>query len=189
VVTQSFYVAETTRQQERHSFGGVEVALCPWPSEASRRPQLAAGGIPRLFLVEADGHPPEILDCLEDWVRVPVSETDVRLRMKALSLRFRHHSTSAPTLDSDGVLRTFQGSVPLPPVEARLTEAMLHRFGAVVSRDDLSKAGWPHGAPGRNALDVHILRLRRRIAASDLVIHTVRRRGYLLDTGRTALVS
>ena len=55
------------------------------------------------------------------------------------------------------------------------------RFGAVVSRDALSQAGWPEGAPGRNALDVHVLRLRRRLAPLSLVIRTVRSRGYLLE--------
>src|SRR3546814_10684067 len=54
--------------------------------------------------------------------------------------------------------------VSLPPVEARLTAALLDRYGAVVSRDALARAGWPNGSPGRNALDVHVLRLRRRVA-------------------------
>ncbi len=76
------------------------------------------------------------------------------------------------------------------PVEARLTEALLGRIGAVVSRDALSRAGWPAGAPGRNALDVHVLRLRRRLSGLGLAIRTVRSRGYLLERadGNVALV-
>jgi DNA-binding response OmpR family regulator len=70
-------------------------------------------------------------------------------------------------------------------VEGRLTAALLDRFGAVVSRDSLARAGWPDGAPGRNALDVHMLRLRRRVAPLALAIRTVRSRGYLLE--RTAV--
>jgi DNA-binding response OmpR family regulator len=66
-------------------------------------------------------------------------------------------------------------------VEARLMTALLDRFGAVVSREQLARAGWPKGAPGRNALDVHMLRLRRRIDPVGLVIRTVRSRGYLLE--------
>ena len=46
---------------------------------------------------------------------------------------------------------------------------------------EMSQAGWPEGAPGRNALDVHVLRLRRRLAPLSLVIRTVRSRGYLLE--------
>lgn len=59
--------------------------------------------------------------------------------------------------------------------------ALLERMGAVVSREQLSRAGWPGGAPGRNALDVHVLRVRRRIAPLGLAIRTVRSRGYLLE--------
>ena len=74
--------------------------------------------------------------------------------------------------------------VSLPPVEARLTRLLLDRFGAVVSREALAKAGWPDGAPGRNALDVHVLRLRRRLAEVGLAIRTVRSRGYLLEASQ-----
>lgn len=59
--------------------------------------------------------------------------------------------------------------------------ALVERFGTVVGRDQLARAGWPDGAPGRNALDVHVLRLRRRIEPLGLVIKTVRSRGYLLE--------
>src|SRR3546814_16916601 len=69
--------------------------------------------------------------------------------------------------------------VSLPPVEARLTAALLDRYGAVVSRDALARAGWPNGSPGRNALDVHVLRLRRPVAPLTLAIRPVRSRGYL----------
>ncbi|MDP8936794.1 MAG: helix-turn-helix domain-containing protein [Actinomycetota bacterium] len=62
-----------------------------------------------------------------------------------------------------------------------MTEALLDRFGAVASRETLIRAGWPCGAPGRNALDVHVLRLRRRLAPLPLAIRTVRSRGYLLE--------
>ena len=50
-----------------------------------------------------------------------------------------------------------------------------------MSRDVLARAGWPEGAPGRNALDVHVLRLRRRLAEVRLAIRTARSRGYLLE--------
>jgi DNA-binding response OmpR family regulator len=86
-----------------------------------------------------------------------------------------------PLLDDDGVLRMGSSWVSLPPVESRLATALLERFGAVVSRDSLGRAGWPSGPPGRNALDVHMLRLRRRVAPVALAIRTVRSRGYLLE--------
>jgi hypothetical protein len=159
----------------------VDVVLVRWPAEGPRRDQLAARGVPRLLLLEDDALPPDAPDCLEDWIRVPAADLDVRARVGALASRADRHAAAAPSLDHDGVLRYGASWVPLPPVEARLTEALLDRFGAVVSRDNLSRAGWPDGAPGRNALDVHVLRLRRRINPLGLVIRTVRSRGYLME--------
>jgi DNA-binding winged helix-turn-helix (wHTH) protein len=162
-------------------FVAVDVVLVRWPGEAVRRVQLAARQAPRLLLVEGDVVPPAPDDCLEDWIRVPAAELEVRLRVGALAARAERHLSAAPVLDRDGLLR-FEGSwVPLPPVEARLTEALLQRFRAVVSRDALARAGWPDGAPGRNALDVHMLRLRRRLNPLSLAIRTVRSRGYVLE--------
>lgn len=158
----------------------MEVVLVRWPSERHRRERLRAEHRPRLLLVE-DGDPPEPADCLEDWVRVPVGDTDLSLRMAGLQTRADTHTTEPPGLDDDGVLRVGTSWVSLPPVEARLTAALLDRTGAVVSRDALARAGWPQGAPGRNALDVHVLRLRRRLDVVGLAIRTVRSRGYLLE--------
>lgn len=158
----------------------MEVVLVRWPMESERRALLESSQIPRLLLLE-EGEPPEPRDCMEDWVRVPASEDDVRARVSALWLRAQAHATAAPVLDRDGVLRFGDHWVSLPPVETRLTAALIERFGAVVSREALARAGWPDGAPGRNALDVHVLRLRRRLAPLHLAIRTVRSRGYLME--------
>lgn len=159
----------------------MDVVLVRWPAEADRRGRLQEIGTPRLLLVEEGHPPPHPDDCLEDWVRVPAEDGDVRARMEGLALRVGLHVTDTPDLDPDGVLRFADGWVSLPPVEARLTGALVDRFGAVVGRDALAKAGWPEGAPGRNALDVHVLRLRRRLTPVGLSIKTVRSRGYLME--------
>jgi len=126
----------------------VDVVLLRWPAEAIGRGQLADRQVPRHLVIEEEVVPPEALDCLEDWIRMPAPEVDVRARIAALAVRAGRHLVTSPTLDADGVLRCRGTWVPLP---------------AVVSRDRLTRAGWPQGAPGRNALDVHVLRLRRRI--------------------------
>ena len=69
----------------------------------------------------------------------------------------------------------------LSPVERSLAAALVDRFGAVVGRDTLARRAWPGESPTRNALDVHMLRLRRRIAELSLEVRTVRARGYLLQ--------
>jgi DNA-binding response OmpR family regulator len=160
----------------------MDVTLVRWPGESGRRARLAQGCVPRLLLVEDGSVPPEPDDCLEDWIRLPAPDVDVRLRLEALASRASRHAAAVPDLDEDGVLRWGAGWVSLPPVEARLTGVMVDRFGAVVGRETLSRAGWPAGAPGRNALDVHVLRLRRRLLPLGLVIRTVRSRGYLLES-------
>ena len=159
----------------------MDVVLLRWPAEAARRDDLIARGVARLLLVEDAASPPHPHDCLEDWIRVPAPEADLRARLAALEGRAARHSPTVPTLDADGVLRFDEGWVSLPPVEARLTRAMVERFGTVVGREALARAGWPEGTAGRNALDVHVLRLRRRLAAVGLAIRTVRSRGYLLE--------
>jgi Transcriptional regulatory protein, C terminal len=158
----------------------VEVALVHWPAEEDRREELRRAGQPRLLLVER-GAPPIPSDELEDWIRLPADDIDLRVRVEALRRRTDSGGDSVPQLDDDGVLRVGDRWVSLPPVEARLTGALLDRFGAVVSREALARSGWPGGSPGRNALDVHVLRLRRRLSPLRLAIRTVRSRGYLLE--------
>jgi DNA-binding response OmpR family regulator len=165
----------------------VDVVLLRWPADDDRRAQLQGAGRARLLLVEGSAPPPALLDELEDWIRLPAAEADLEARIEALAARAPR--SAAPTIDDDGLVR-FEGRwVSLPPVEARLAEALIGRYGAVVSREALSRAGWPQGAPGRNALDVHVLRLRRRVAPLDLVIRTVRNRGYLLERTVTEAAS
>lgn len=158
----------------------MDVVLVRWPTEEERRRRLQDERVPRLLLVEADAAPPVTADELEDWVRIPADEVDLHARIENLDRRTRTRSDARPDLDGDGVLRVNGEWVSLPPVEARLTGALLGRYRSVVGRDALASAGWPDGAPGRNALDVHVLRLRRRIAPLGLTIKTVRSRGYVL---------
>lgn len=160
---------------------GHDVVLVRWPDETARRDVLVADGVPRLLLLSDGSAPPAPSDCLEDWVRLPCDELELRTRVEHLRRRVVAHLDDVPELDEHGVLRYAGRWVSLPPVEARLTAAMVERFGAVVSREALSRAGWPSGVNGRNALDVHVLRLRRRLAAIGLAIRTVRARGYLLE--------
>lgn len=163
-----------------------EVMIVRWPEERGLREQLARSGRPRLLLVDGAAAPPVASDPLEDWVREPCTDLDLRARMEGLRLRLEQTLELVPELDADGVIRFGDRWAPLPPVEARLTGLLVRRFGTVVSRDDLVAAGWPDGHPGRNALDVHVLRLRRRLEPVRLAIRTVRSRGYLLEPAAAA---
>ncbi|MCP3976544.1 MAG: helix-turn-helix domain-containing protein [bacterium] len=157
----------------------MDVCLVRWPAAADRLEELRDERVPRLLVVEPDAPAPVTADELEDWVRVPVDEGDVLARVEALSRRAQ--ALLVPGLDGDGVVRFGAHRAPLSPLEARLVEPMIDRFCAVVSRVELTRAGWPTEAPGRNALDVHVLRLRRRLDQVGLGIRTVRTRGYMLE--------
>ena len=159
----------------------MDVVLIRWPEEAEQRGRLVDRHIPRLLLIEDGVTPPDPSDCLEDWIRLPAPESDVRARIDALRRRSAAHLRTVPEIDGHGLLRFGSGWVSLPPVEARLADALVVRFGAVVGRDTLRRAVWPGSTPGRNVLDVHVLRLRRRLAPLGLVIRTVRSRGYMLE--------
>jgi DNA-binding response OmpR family regulator len=156
----------------------ADVALVHWPAEADRLARLRARREPRLVVVE-EGPPPTTEDWLEDWLRTPVDEEEIRIRLETLRARARH-TTRAVTLE-DGVLRAGAAVVVLPPIQARLAGALLERQNAVVSRDSLLRRGWPEQMPkDRNVLDVHLARLRRLLDGTGIQIHTVHRRGYLL---------
>jgi two-component system, OmpR family, response regulator len=159
----------------------MDITVIRWPAEASRLPRLREERVPRLLLVDERAEPPIVADEFEDWVRVPAPEGDLRARLVGLSRRAEAAGHRHPELDEHGVVRFRGAHTAVPPVEARLAGVLIAEFGAVVSRERLSEAGWPGGHAKRNALDVHVLRLRRRLAEAGLSIRTVRSRGYLLE--------
>jgi len=155
----------------------MDVRVVRWPAAEGQLAALRAEGVPRLVVVDGDEIPPHPSDELEDWVRLPADQADVRLRADTLAQRAR--ARLVPSLTAEGVLRFDGQTVVFSPVEARVLAALLDRFGAVVSRRDLTEAAWPGAQPDRNALDVHISRVRRRLRATGLEVSTVRGRGYL----------
>ena len=163
------------------SMTGADVAMVRWPGEEDRLDRLRSERRPRLLLVESGAAPPLPSDDLEDWIRVPAQEVDMMARLAGLERRFRENGAVRPEVDEDGVLRMGRNWVSLPPVDYRL---------AAVPGRALRRGGQPRrpgpgrlarAEPGRNALDVHVLRLRRRLEPLGLAIRTVRSRGYALE--------
>jgi DNA-binding response OmpR family regulator len=167
----------------------VNVEVVRWPADAQRLAELRELRIPRLLVVadgDGDAELPLPVDCLEDWVTSSAPEWEVDARRQALVLRSGEHAVR-PLLDEDGLLHHRDAWVSLSPVEQALAGVLLDRFGAVVTREMLADRAWPSGVPTRNALDVHVLRLRRRIAPVGLEIRTVRSRGYLMQSREVVL--
>ena len=173
-------------KRDFRSVGGMQVEIVRWPSEEARLADLRSSGRPRLVLVRDGVTPPLTPDVMEDWIRLPASDEDVHARVRVLEDRMRGaEEHRIPEIDESGLLHMEGSWVSLSPVELRLVTALIDRYRAVVSRESLARAGWPDGIPGRNVLDVHIVRLRRRLAPLGLVIRTVRSRGYLLEEGQS----
>ena len=71
-------------------------------------------------------------------------------------------------------------SVPLAPLELRLLRGLMLHAGHVLTRDAILRTVWGQDESESNMLDVHIGRLRRKLAAADAPadIETVRSLGY-----------
>jgi DNA-binding response OmpR family regulator len=119
-------------------------------------------------------------DPFEDWVRAPISRDDLDARVRALQNRL--DSRQIPTLDSAGTLTFGSHSITVSNVQTELMELLIEHFGEVVYRHELAqRLAERVQRPTRNSLDLHIMRLRRRLASTDLVIRTAWGRGYALE--------
>jgi len=158
----------------------MDVVLIRWPGERDRLEAARAAGTPRLLLVDAEAEPPTTVDPLEDWMRMPADPSDVQVRVATLARRA--DGGGFPAVDDDGLLHHRGRWVALSPLETAIARALTERYGAVVGRDLLARRAWPGGMPTRNALDVQMVRFRRRVEPIGLEVRTVRSRGYLLQS-------
>lgn len=158
----------------------MEVEILRWPDEGEQLEQARSCGRPRLLLVDDADQPPAIVDPLEDWTRTSADPRDVQTRVETLARRAEPRS-ERPLVDGSGLLHFDSRWVALSPVEASLATVLVERFGAVVGREGLARSAWREGVPTRNALDVQMVRFRRRIESLGLEVRTVRSRGYLLQ--------
>ena len=151
----------------------MQVALLRWPDEERRLLELRSASTPRLLFVEPGGEPPASDDCLEDWVRVPVDERELRCPGERPHCPGRASRPPA----RDGRRRTAPLRRPLgrPPSGRAGADGRARRTFRRGRGPRLAHASPPglRTGPRRNALDVHMSRLRRRIAPLGLAIRTV----------------
>jgi DNA-binding winged helix-turn-helix (wHTH) protein len=86
-----------------------------------------------------------------------------------------------PELDDFGILRLDRQWVALSELDEVIMRRLLQSFGSPVSRQEILSTTWPGGTRDGKVLDTRMHRLRQRIAPLGLTIHTVRRRGFMLD--------
>jgi hypothetical protein len=162
-----------------------DVVVLRWPEQGAERERLERLAVPRLLIVEAGTEPPPSESCLEDWLRLPADDCDVRARLLSLSRRAARHPV-VPVLDDFGQLTHRGASVFLSPVDQRVAQVLVETFGTAVRDAELARRAWPAGS-SEQTLRVHISRLRRRISQLGLTITSVRNVGYVMREQSLAL--
>ncbi len=158
-----------------------DVRLLRWPQHAEERAWCHDHRIPRILLIEPGQQPPELADVYEDWIRPPVPPEDLQIRVRALALRRRAYNR--PQVDPHGSL-AYQGQrLSISPTQVDLTSCLVRTYGGLVLRAVLAEClpGAEQIALRRNVLDLHIGRLRRKIAPLGLNIRTIWGCGYILE--------
>ncbi len=132
-------------------------------------------------MVEAGAGAPLCLDAKEDWVRAPIARRDLEARLT--SLRAKAWIDSKPQLDEGGTLHFHGASTPISATQMDLMYLFVERFEIVVARAALRAElqCQSERSSTRNSLDLHIMRLRRRIEPLSLAIRTVWGHGYVLE--------
>ena len=131
-----------------------------------------------MLLVAAGNVPPNCTSCLEDWVRLPVDETDLRARLVSLAEHRRTHAH--PSVDEFGVLRQNGTIVFLSPREQAIAELLIADFGSVVRDEVFARQVFADVDSRRETLRTHASRLRKRIAPLGLTISCIRNVGYMM---------
>lgn len=109
-----------------------------------------------------------------------MSRADRAARIEGLVERTGRLEKMMPGMGHDGTLHYRGATAQLSETQTRVMLSLIERFGAVVSRGELTARAWPDVVVPDNNLDVTVGRLRRRLVLVGLRIRTVRSRGYLL---------
>jgi hypothetical protein len=169
--------------EARSANGRPAIAVLRWPDDHAAVDALRRSHQPRLLVVESADVPVIASDDLEDWVRLPVDDRDVRARLERLWDHFARQPTR-PVLDGFGRLLFGDHWVGLSVVDERLMRPLVDRFGNVVSYRDLLCAGWPGQVKDKSILRPRISGLRRRLYPTGLEIRSVRDVGHVLELVR-----
>ena len=172
-----------------------EVAILDWRMpklsglEVIRRLRLRGAALPVLMLTARDAASDRVAgldEGADDYLVKPFDFSELLARVRALQRRGEAMQSlviSVGSLQLDTVTREVSvGSLRprLTATELSLLEILMHRSPAVVSRRSIALAVWNEEADalGSNTLDVHLARLRAKLASSGVKIESVRAVGY-----------
>lgn len=151
-----------------------------WPEHAEERSWCRQNRVPRILLVNTGQCPPEPVDLYEDWVRPPISNEDLSVRVQTLVSRQLEYDR--PQVDPHGSLTYHGKRLNISPTQVDLSLCLVRSFSKLVLRGALANCLPGDGRSGsRNVLDLHMARLRRKLAPVGLTIRTVWGCGYVLE--------
>jgi DNA-binding response OmpR family regulator len=123
----------------------------------------------------------------DDYVVKPFDFGELLARLRALLRRGAEGGSAVLRLGNLALdpatrdVRIGDRDLGLTPREYGILELLLRRAGTVVSRQGIVDHVWPEGDPTWNAIDVHVARLRAKMAGGSTVrILAVRGAGYRL---------
>jgi DNA-binding response OmpR family regulator len=130
----------------------------------------------------------------DDYLVKPFAFAELLARVRALLRRGRPEAPArlvVADLEIDPAARRASRAarpLPLTAREFTLLEYLVQRQGQVVSREEIAREVWrepSRGTPLDNVIDVHIMRLRRKVdpEGSTRLIHTVRGVGFVAREG------
>ena len=164
--------------------GIVEVVVVQWPAERAEVEKLARVRIPRLLLVRPDADPPIAVDSLEDWIRMPCDDRDIRSRLEGLRERALL-LLSPPIVEDDGRLIYGGRWVYLDPVRSRLAATLIERFESVVPEEVLIERGWVGIPRSKDGLRATMGRLRSQLRPIGLEVRALSKQGWILHRVRS----
>ena len=124
----------------------------------------------------------------DDYLVKPFSLNELHARVRALLRRGQGSATpliSYGGLNFDTVNRVASvdgQTLTLSVKETGMLEALLSRFGRVVSKERLVEQLYGYDQEvSHNAIEVYVHRLRKKLVGSSVTVRTLYGRGYLLD--------
>ena len=189
--------ADTVLRTERYDVIVLDLGLPKMDGLELLRRLRARGDRTAVLVLTASGDTDDRVRGLDsgadDYLAKPFELTELEARLRALHRRSLGHA--APVLQVgrlvyDSVARSFRidgERLTLPPREHQVLEQLITRAGQPLRKRQLADAvSTLDEALNEEALEIYVHRLRRKLAGSGAVIHTLRGLGYVLEAADEA---